>query len=126
MRRVALQIQLLLSGLIALGILLQVYLIAAYIFGVSGALGTHKTVGGIVHIGEILAFLIGLAGWWGNWRAVGLTFLLPLVGTIQVGFAGADRWVGGFHGVLAFAVLACAYVVSHLDRAELAAAPSPA
>jgi hypothetical protein len=111
MRPIALRIAAGLAGLVALGVFVQVYLIASYIFGEADALDAHQGVGFMVHNIEIVAFLAALAGWWGRWRLVGLAFLLPLIGTIQVLFNEGEGWVGGFHGLLALVVLILAAVI---------------
>ena len=36
-----------------------------------------------------------------------------MLGTIQVGFADGDDWVGGFHGLLALVVLILAAIITH-------------
>src|SRR6266540_3272021 len=51
------------AGVVAL-VFLQVYLIAAYIFGDSGVLNSHVTVGRIVVALELLVFVTALVGWW--------------------------------------------------------------
>src|SRR5262249_46959116 len=79
------------------------YLIASYIFG-ADSLDAHKTVGGITHGLEILTGLVGIGAWWGNWRMVGVSILLPVIGTIQVAFADGHRYVGGLHGLFALFV----------------------
>lgn len=112
MRIPALWTQSALAALVALGVAVQVYLIAAYIFGAGGdALDAHKTAGFIVHLVEILTFLVGIGAWWRRWGMVAVAFALPALGTIQVAFSEGDEWVGAFHGLLALAVLALAGVV---------------
>jgi hypothetical protein len=114
MRRPFVWISLVLCSIVVVGIVVQLYLIAAWVFGEGGALDAHKTVGGaIVHPAEILAFLVALAGWWGQWRKVGVSFGLALLGTIQVFFAGSlnhpgNGYVHGLHGGLALFVAALA------------------
>ena len=105
---------LILSGLVALGVFLQVYFIASYFFGAgTDALDLHKDMGGIVHLVEVLVFLAALVGFWKKWTDVGWAFALALIGTVQLAFSDGDDWVGGFHGVLALVVLILAAVVSH-------------
>jgi hypothetical protein len=119
-RRVALWITLILVGVVALGVLVQVYLIAAYIFGAgTDALNAHKDLGNALHGVEIAAFIAGLVAWWGRWPRVGLALALPVVGTIQILFSSGDDWVGGIHGLLALAVLGLAGAVSHACRDDL-------
>ncbi|MFN8122996.1 MAG: hypothetical protein U0237_11270 [Thermoleophilia bacterium] len=109
-----------LAALVGIGVFVQVYLIASYIFG-ADALDAHKAVGGITHLVEVLTFIAALVGWWKDWKAVGLAFLLPLVGTVQVAFSDGEKWVGGLHGLLALFVLVLAAVI-HV-RAMRAARP---
>ena len=66
LRRAFLWISFGLCNIVITGIVEQLYLIAAWIFGESGALTAHKDLGAIVHPIEILVFLVGLAGWWGR------------------------------------------------------------
>ena len=98
MRRPFVWISLVLTWVVLAGLVVQLYLIAAYIFGAGGALDAHKTIGGVVvHPAEVLVFLVSIAAWWRVWRNIGLSFALALTGTIQVFFAGD---VGGKHGYL--------------------------
>jgi uncharacterized membrane protein YhaH (DUF805 family) len=115
---------LILSALVAVGVFVQVYLIASYIFGAGkDALDAHKNLGGIVHAVEVLVFLAALVGFWKRWTDVGWAFALALIGTIQLSFASGDDWVGGFHGVLALVILILAAVVSHRTMRALNIGP---
>jgi hypothetical protein len=93
---------------------LQLYFIAAWLFGASGALDAHKNVGGfVVHPFEILTFVAALIGWWGVWRNVLWSLALPVVGTVQIFFVGdlkdpGNGWVHGLHGGLVLVVAALA------------------
>jgi hypothetical protein len=107
MRRPALWAVLVLSAVVVIGVWVQVYLIASYFFG-ADALDAHKNVGGIVHIIEVLVFLVGIAAWWKNWVMVGTGFALAVIGTLQLSFADGDDWVGGLHGLFALIVLTIA------------------
>ena len=102
---------------VVVGVLLQAFSIAAYIRGAgSGALDMHKTVGFITHDVEIIVFLAALVAYWGSWRRVGLAFLLPLIGTIQVFLIGdtdkSGGWINGLHGLFALVVLLLAVVLA--------------
>ena len=109
MRRTFLWIQLVLAALVALGVWLQVYFIAAYFFGAEDALDLHEAIGGIfVHGFEVLAFLVSFGAWWRNWGKIAYAFGFAVLGTVQIFFTGGDDWVGGFHGLLALAVLVMA------------------
>lgn len=119
-RRTALWFVLVLVGVVAVGVLVQVYLIASYIFGAgSDALDAHKAVGNVVWGAEVLAMVAGLVAWWGRWPRVGLAVALPVLGTIQILFSGGNDWVGGIHGLLALGVLGLAGAVSHASRRDL-------
>jgi hypothetical protein len=122
MRRPFVWISLVLCSLVVVGVIVQLYLIAAWVFGEGGALDAHKFVGGaIVHPAEILAFLAGLVGWWGNWRNVSVSFSLALLGTIQVFFAGSlDHPKDGYvHGGLALFVAALAGWIARREARAL-------
>ena len=100
------------TSLVVIGVFLQVYFIAAYIFGAGqDALDIHKGLGNAVHVFEVLAFIAALVAYWKQWSKVAPAFALAVVGTVQVGFAGADEWVGAFHGLLALVVLILAHAV---------------
>jgi hypothetical protein len=97
-----------LALVIVLGVVVQVYLIGAYIFGAGqGALDAHETAGFTVHGFEVLVFIAALIAWL-PWRDLVLSLLLAAVGTVQVAFASEHRWVGGLHPLLALVVLALA------------------
>jgi hypothetical protein len=115
---------LILSGLVALGVFLQVYFISSYIFGAgTDALDLHKDIGGIVHGVELLVFIAALVGFWKKWADVGWAFALALIGTVQLGFSDGDDWVGGLHGLLALFVLVIAGIVSHRTMRALGVGP---
>jgi hypothetical protein len=112
MRRAFHWIQLVLAVIVAAGVWLQVYFIASYFFGAEDALEVHEVIGGIVvHPAELLAFLVAFGAWPRDWGKIGHAFGLALLGTIQIFFAGGDDWVGGFHGLLALAVLVMAVFI---------------
>ena len=117
MRRALVWISLVLSVVVLVGIGLQLYFIAVWIFGASDALDAHKTVGGVVfHPAEVLVFLVALGAWWRNWRNIAWSFALAFVGTIQVFTVGdlgkpGDAWVHGLHGgIVLFVVGFAAYI----------------
>jgi hypothetical protein len=115
---------LILSSLVALGVFLQVYFIASYMFGAgTDALDLHKDIGGIVHGVELLVFIAALVGFWKKWADVGWAFALALIGTVQLGFSDGDDWVGGLHGLLALFVLVIAGIVSHRTMRALGVGP---
>ena len=105
---------LVLATLVVIGVFVQVYLIASYFFGAGqDALNAHKDLGGVVHIVEVLVFLSAIGAYWKNWGEIGLSFALGVVGTIQLGLADGDEWVGGLHGVFALIVLILAAIITH-------------
>jgi hypothetical protein len=80
MRRALIWLSLGLSILVLIGVALQLYFIAAWVFGESGALDAHKLFGGaIVHPAEVLIFLVALGAWWRQWSRIGWSFALALV-----------------------------------------------
>ena len=115
-----------LSLVVLAGIVLQLYFIAAWLFGAgNGALDVHRAIGGaVVHPAEVLIFLAALAAWWRNWRAVGWSFALAFVGTIQVIAVGdvsnpTKGWWHGLHGGLVLFVVAIAVYIARRDGAAL-------
>jgi len=125
-RRAFLWVSLGLSVIVLVGIAMQLYLIAAWLFGAgNGALDAHEAVGGIVvHPAEVLIFLATLAAWWQNWRAVGWSFALALLGTIQVIAVGdvsnpTDGWWHGLHGGLVLFVVALAFFIARREASAL-------
>lgn len=103
------------ATLVVVGVVLQVYFIAAFSFGGGDdALDAHTGVGGAVHGIEALVFLAAVGAWWGRWWDIGLALALIVLGTVQLAFTDAGgAWVAGLHGLLAMVVLALAAVISH-------------
>ena len=101
MKRPLLWAQLVLAAAVAVGVWVQVYLIASFFFGAADALDIHKTIGEIMRGVEVLVFLAALGAWWRHWGKIGHAFGLAAVGSIQISLTGGDDWVGGFHGLLA-------------------------
>ena len=100
------------ASLVVVGVFLQVYFIASYIFGAGeDALDAHKNLGGIVHLLEVLALLAAIGAYWKAWKGLILPAALAVIGTVQLGFADGDEWVGGLHGLLALVVLILAHAV---------------
>ncbi len=100
------------ASLVVLGVFLQVYFIASYIFGAGeDALDAHKDLGGLVHLFEVLALLAAIGAYWKVWKGLILPAALAVIGTVQLGFADGDEWVGGLHGLLALVVLILAHAV---------------
>jgi hypothetical protein len=95
------------ASLAAIGMAVQVYLIAGFIFGEAGWLDTHKDLGMLVHLCYVLTFLAALVGLWPNWRGTLWPFVLAVLGSIQAFLAGGgdvggdDAALHAFHGALA-------------------------
>jgi hypothetical protein len=127
MRTLSLWTVAVLGAVVALGVCLQVYLIAAYIYGAgSGALDAHEAVGASVYGLQVIVFLAALVAWWGRRREVVLAVALLLVGTVQYGLASGDEWVGALHGLLALAVLGLAGLIHVTALREVRAGDRPA
>jgi hypothetical protein len=115
--------------IVALGVLLQAFSIAAYVRGAGAdALEMHQTGGFVTHSVEIVVFLAALVGYWGSWRRVGLALLLPVIGTIQVLLIGdtdaSGGWINGLHGLLALVVLLLAAALAQSGKRSLSGAPT--
>jgi len=119
MRRPFLWIQLVLAALVVLGVWLQVYFIASYLFGARDALDLHRDVGGITHIVEVLVFLTAFGAWWRHWGKIGHAFGLAVIGTVQIALTDSDDWVGGLHGLLALVILVLAVYVAKWNAEAL-------
>jgi hypothetical protein len=129
-RRVFRWISLVLAVVVVVGVVVQLYLIASWIFGESGALDAHQTLGfAVVHPAEVLVFLVSFGAWWRAWRNIGVSFVLALIGTLQVAFVGnvedpGNGYVHGLHGGLALFVAAlAAYIARRELRALRVSAP---
>jgi hypothetical protein len=102
------------ATLVVVGVVAQVYLIAAHFGGAGDALDAHETVGGLVHGVEALVFLAAIGAYWKRWWDIGLAFGLIVIGTVQIGFVDSgEPWVGGLHGLFAVVVLVLATIIAH-------------
>src|SRR4029453_11862743 len=125
MRRLFIWLSLLLAAAVLVGLVLQLYFIAAWIFGSSGALDAHKDAGTfVVHPLEIPAVIRALIGWWGTWRNVLWALALPILGTVQIFFVGdlqdpGNGWVHGLHGGLVLFVAALAGMIARRESVAL-------
>ncbi len=127
-------ISLVLSVIVVFGVIVQVYLIASWIFGESGALDAHQLVGAaVVHPAEVFVVLASFGAWWRVWRNIGVSFGLALLGTVQVFLVGdvndpGNGYVHGLHGGLALFVAALAAYIARRELRALrsSAAPRPA
>jgi peptidoglycan/LPS O-acetylase OafA/YrhL len=112
------------AAVVVIGVFLQAFSISAYVRGAGdGALDMHQSVALIVMLGELVVVVGALAAWWGNWRAVGLTFAFLALSFLQLAFVGDTEkeggWVNGLHGLLALAVLVAAGVYVHAAKRKL-------
>ena len=80
------------AALSAVGMLIQVYLIAGFIFGENGWLDAHKSLGMLTHLFYVLTFVAALVAAWPNWRATQWPFLLALIGSVQAFRPAAPTW----------------------------------
>lgn len=106
------------AALVVVGVWLQVYLIAAHLFG-ADALDLHESLGEIMRGLVVLVFLAALGAWWRDWGKIGHAFGLAAVVMIQIALTGGERWVGGLHGLLALVVLVMALFIAKDDADEL-------
>jgi hypothetical protein len=98
---------------------IHVDIIAADIFNAgSGALSTHKAVGHLVRVLEVLAFVVGIVAWPGDRRALGISPALPVIGAIQIVCANGRTWVGALRGASAIALLLLAGAVHVMSMRE--------
>ena len=120
MKRVSLWVSSIAASLVAIGVVLQVYFIAAWIFGEGGAIDAHREVGNIVWLLEILVLIAGFVAYWRAWREVGVSASLAVLGTIQILFVGdlqnpGSGWAHGLHGALALFVFLVALWIGCRD-----------
>jgi NADH:ubiquinone reductase (H+-translocating) len=114
LKRIALVGSLVFAALSFVGMVVQVYLIAGYLFG-EDYLEAHKQLGKLVHLFYILTFLTALVAFWPNLRATLWPFVLASLGSIQaflaseihipfpemrIDLAGGSSVVHAFHGAL--------------------------
>jgi hypothetical protein len=126
MKRAFLWINFVLASLIVVGVFLQAYFITAYVSGAGeGALDTHGFLGfAIIHPAELLVFLTAFGAWPRQWKWIGFTFFLFVLGTVQIFLAPpeddpASGWVHGFHGLLALLVAVIASVIAYRGMRDL-------
>jgi hypothetical protein len=106
-RRIGLWATIAFATLTAVGMLVQVYLIAGVLFG-EAWLDLHKDLGRLVHLGYILTFVAALVAAAPHWRWLLPPFVLAALGSTQAFLAGEFdipflAWgidIGGGNGVL--------------------------
>ncbi|OFW72523.1 MAG: hypothetical protein A2Y55_11870 [Actinobacteria bacterium RBG_16_68_12] len=126
-RRLFLWVSSIAASLVVVGVVLQLYFVAAWAFGENDAIDLHSGVGNLVWLFEIIVLVAGLVAYWGAWRQVGLSAALPVLGTIQIFFVGdvddpsenVSGWIHGFHGGLAIFVFALALAIGYRDMKAL-------
>jgi hypothetical protein len=119
-KRIFLWVSSIAASLVAIAVVLQLYLIAAWVFGESDALDAHRGVGRLVWLLEIVVLIAGLVAYWGAWRQIGVSASLLVLGTIQIGFVGdledpGSGWAHGLHGGLAVFVFLLALWIGCRD-----------
>ena len=132
MRRNFLWVNFVLSSAIVLLIFVQAYLIATWAIGnqnEEGVLDAHGVIGGLViHGFELLVFLTAFGAWPRQWKWIGVTFGLFVLGTVQIFLLPSDSdevvsssaaWVHGLHGLFALFVLVYAAVIAHRGMRDL-------
>ncbi|HLG07066.1 MAG TPA: hypothetical protein VI409_00180 [Gaiellaceae bacterium] len=127
MRRVFLWISSIAASLVAIGVILQVYLIASWTFGAEDALDAHQSAGNIIWLLEIIVLISGLVAYWSVWRKAAVSIALPVLGTIQIFFVGdiedpsknGSGWIHGFHGGVAIFVFLLAAAIGYRDLKAL-------
>lgn len=96
------------AALVVLGVVVQVYLIGAYIFGAGqDVLEAHRQVGFSTHLFECLVLVAALVAWLPR-RDLLLSLALAVLGTAQIALASAHAWAGGLHPLFALVVLVLA------------------
>ncbi len=116
-RRIAYWIHLVAATLVFIGIVVQVYLASGQLFG-TDSLDTHRDSGWLVHNLELLVLVAAVAAWLPR-VDIGWSFLLALLGTVQVLLNEGSDWIGAIHGVGALLVLALAAVIVYRDARGL-------
>jgi hypothetical protein len=120
-RRTGALAHLALLAMVVVGVVAQVYLIGAYIFGAGiDALDAHRSVGFTVHAMEVLVLVAALVAWLPR-RDIALSLALAVLGTAQIALASASAWTGALHplGALVVLGLAAALLPEALRRVSL-------
>jgi Family of unknown function (DUF6220) len=114
-RRIARTAHPLAAATVVLLVFVQVYLIAAYIFGEAGALETHMMLGRIVVLLELIVLLTAVIGWRSERSEIWMSAALFLVGALQASLAkdiGNSPWVHALHGMFALVVLVLSSLIT--------------
>ena len=131
MKRISLWVSSTAASLVAIGVVLQVYLVTAWIFGETDAIDAHRGVGNIVWLLEIVVLIAGFVAYWRAWRQLGVSASLPVLGTIQIAFVGdledpGSGWAHGLHGALALFVFLVALWIGCRDLPRRGRSPETA
>jgi hypothetical protein len=117
-QRLGLWATLVFASLAVIGMAIQVYLIAGFLFGQTDWLDTHKDFGKVTHLFYILTLVAALIAAWPVWRAATWPFVLAALGSVQAFLAGGGN-VGGdngalhaFHGALVPVVFVLALLIA--------------
>lgn len=127
MRRLFLWASAVAASLVAVGVILQVYFIASWIFGEADALDAHRSDGFVVWALGIVVGISGLIAYWRAWRSMAVSIALPVLTEIQIFVVGdlqdpsenVSGWIHGFHGGLAIFVFLLAGWIAYRDFAAL-------
>jgi hypothetical protein len=127
MRRKFVWISALAASLVAVGVIVQLYLVASWIFGAGSAVDAHRANGIVVWALGIAVGISGVVAYWRVWRKVGVSIALPVLTEIQIVVVGSidhpsenvSGWIHGFHGGLAIFVFLLAAWIAYRDFTAL-------
>lgn len=127
MRRTFVWISAIGASLVAIGVIVQLYLVASWIFGAGSAVDAHRANGFVVWALGIAVGISGVVAYWRAWRKVGISVALPVVTEIQIVVVGSidhpnenvSGWIHGFHGGLAIFVFLLAAWIAYRDFTAL-------
>jgi hypothetical protein len=115
------------ASLITLGVILQVYFVASWIFGATDAIDAHRMTGYVIWALGIVVGISGVIAYWRSWRKVATSAALPILNEIQIFFVGdidhpsnnVNGWIEGLHGGLALFVFLLAGGIAYRDLKAL-------
>jgi hypothetical protein len=127
MRRIFLWISAIAASLITIGVVLQVYFVASWIFGAGDAIDVHRANGYVIWALGPVVGISGLIAYWGSWRNVAVSIALPILSEVQIFFVGnlddpsdnVSGWIEGLHGGLALFVFLLAGGIAYRDLRAL-------
>jgi hypothetical protein len=126
-RRGFLWISAVVATLMVVGVILQVYFVASWIFGAGDAIDAHRATGTLIWMLGIVVGISGIVAYWGAWRGVAVSVALPILTTVQIFFVGdiddpsknESGWIHGLHGGLALFVFLLAGWIAYRDLRAL-------